>query len=243
MAGYSFLGNIPETVWESLLYTDVKSFSYSQWFKIVNQANSSNHAVWKKFIINPVDNRIKTEILYDIFKKDWSLSSRILGPKLNSDGSLSGDADSIETYIFGSSANEYQKMFQKDLLNENPLAEKEYRFAIIGATKIWRDDIEVLLKIENYLVQEEKVLVQEEKIFEKGVNLAETAIMSDVLQRHFPTLSKDVDYTKMTSKESLRHIVTLIKKFDHEAKSLRNKILELKQKYPFIFKFISSKLN
>ncbi len=162
--------------------------------------------------------------------------SRVIGPTVK-DSSIVGDVMSMETSYFSSMASEDQMEFylsELDVYEKNRVgAVNEYVLTIIGAIKIWKEDMVVLKEIERLLNVEYRQLEEESLFLEKGIKVA--GKIPSVFQKHLPELSKHLSGSDKDLKSTLE-IIKRVEKEVHDEDVFLSKYLKEKMvTMPFLF--------
>ena len=167
-----------------------------------------------------------------LFKR-FDASPRILGPTLDNKGRVIGDLMTVELFYFMSHAAEDQKNFFNELKKDNALAAKEFLLTISGSIEKWLEDINLLVRILNYLKKEERSFNQEIFLLERTEQVKLSIVIPDVLKRHLPEIFSSLE------KPDLKGIIGEIKKtlnaVSDEENYLEGYLKSLKKSMPFLF--------
>jgi hypothetical protein len=138
-----------------------KVYSEREWRIAIN----SNQGIFKRLNINP---------------------NEYAGPHLTKELTITGDTLTIEGYEFGRKVNKFQRRVWEELMEQDKEKANEYLLTISNAITVWKQDIEVLKSLLDFIRMEEKEFMSDEK----RVELLRRHLPS-ALERHQPDLFKE----------------------------------------------------
>ncbi len=172
-----------------------------------------------------------------IFKQiDNSGKLPFLGPNLDKNGDLIGNAMALEVSYFSSKVSDDQYKYYEYLCSLNNNKWKEYILVITKALSVWKDDIKWLQVAEKLLEKEEDAILNEEKFLEKGAKIREHSHLPIFIKNHFPQIFEDsFELDKTYVKEILVKIKKNLITMEDKKIKLQNKLEILRKEFPFLF--------
>lgn len=169
-----------------------------------------------------------------LFKK-YPKNPSVIGPRLSSDGAVTGDLLFYEINYFNEVANKEQINLFNYLVETNlPLA-YEYLLRIINSLDIWKEDLSLLSLWTKIISQDLTLENKQEKIIKKAKKLELTDKIPSVLRKHFPIYFTSYELQLPKFDELLQEINNTKMNQLKEQKYLEEYIHKKKEEMPFLF--------
>lgn len=158
-----------------------------------------------------------------------------IGPRLQSDGEVTGDIELIERVHFEQHAQDNQKRLLAVLEKENEQAYHEYLLTITQTIDIWRNDARMLQRLLRYLKKKEHDIETRKEDIDRS-RILDPHELDGIVRRHFQP------FVQRLSQEDTDMHQRIIAVFNEKEKKIRGleqyleRYLErLRQKMPFLF--------
>lgn len=165
------------------------------------------------------------------------LKKNVLGPTyVMNNENITGWAMNMESMLFNMNASKQQVEFAKNLAKIDIKLYNEYVLKSLDVYDKWKDDIDILLKLEKEINLSVKELEREEKrIVHLRHHSKKYKSHIDTIKKIFHGIVEEIEKEDDYQKVYITRFIKLVKQTEHHRDEFEKKMKLLRENFPFLF--------